>query len=152
MNLTNSQYNQLLVHYTEQRGRAMDERDERRAEVYGRIPELADVDSQARKLSIAFVREGGTNEGKNGKAYRQKMEELKRKRIRLLSTQGWDEHYLEPVYECPDCKDTGYVGTEKCHCLKSVPSSSSTNSRIWRRSWTRRISIISISPSIRMTW
>jgi len=30
--------------------------------------------------------------------------------------------YLEPVYDCPDCKDTGYIDSEdglrkKCHCF-----------------------------------
>lgn len=28
------------------------------------------------------------------------------------------ENYFEPVYECPDCKDTGYIGGKPCHCFK----------------------------------
>ena len=23
-------------------------------------------------------------------------------------------------YQCPDCKDTGYIGTEKCHCFRQA--------------------------------
>ncbi len=30
------------------------------------------------------------------------------------------EDYLEPVYDCPDCKDTGYIGNKKCHCFKKA--------------------------------
>ena len=28
------------------------------------------------------------------------------------------KNYFEPVYECPDCKDTGYIGWKPCHCFK----------------------------------
>ena len=28
------------------------------------------------------------------------------------------ENYFEPVYECPDCKDTGYIDGKPCHCFK----------------------------------
>ena len=28
------------------------------------------------------------------------------------------KNYFEPVYECPDCKDTGYIGGKPCHCFK----------------------------------
>ena len=28
--------------------------------------------------------------------------------------------YLEKHYHCPDCQDTGYIGTRKCHCKKKA--------------------------------
>lgn len=31
---------------------------------------------------------------------------------------GFPADYLEPVYDCPDCKDTGYKNGEKCRCFK----------------------------------
>ena len=42
-----------------------------------------------------------------------------RKRQLLLDA-GFPEDYLEPHYTCPDCRDTGYIGTEKCHCFKKA--------------------------------
>ena len=38
----------------------------------------------------------------------------------LLTGAGFPEEYLSPVYDCPDCKDTGYIGSEKCHCFKQA--------------------------------
>lgn len=38
----------------------------------------------------------------------------------LLLSAGLPEDYLEPVFICPDCKDTGYIGTAKCHCFKQA--------------------------------
>ena len=37
------------------------------------------------------------------------------KKARLLPA-----NYLELHYQCPDCKDTGYIGTHKCHCFKKA--------------------------------
>ncbi len=38
---------------------------------------------------------------------------------RRLAAAGLPETYLQPVYDCPDCRDTGYVGEpirERCTC------------------------------------
>ena len=37
-----------------------------------------------------------------------------------LSDAGLPADYLEPVYACPDCRDTGYIGRKKCHCLRQA--------------------------------
>ena len=40
----------------------------------------------------------------------------------MLVSAGYPADYLEPVYTCPDCKDTGYIEGDnglrkKCHCF-----------------------------------
>lgn len=43
----------------------------------------------------------------------------KKIRARLVSA-GFPEDYLQPVYQCPKCRDTGYVGEpvrERCECF-----------------------------------
>jgi DNA replication protein DnaC len=49
--------------------------------------------------------------------------EIARKKQALLKNAGFPANYLEPIYQCPDCMDTGYISTEdfhreKCHCLR----------------------------------
>lgn len=42
---------------------------------------------------------------------------------RALKAIGLSENYLQPVYRCPICRDTGYVGEpvhEQCACLKRM--------------------------------
>jgi DNA replication protein DnaC len=46
------------------------------------------------------------------------IQSLSDQRDAVLMGAGYPKDYLEKVYECPDCKDTGYIGNEKCHCLK----------------------------------
>ena len=38
-----------------------------------------------------------------------------------LETHGLPEDYLSPIYDCPVCKDTGYIGDvvrERCACVR----------------------------------
>ena len=49
------------------------------------------------------------------------MAELNEKISRTLKAGGFAEDWLEPVYTCPLCRDTGYVGEpvrEMCACMK----------------------------------
>ena len=43
---------------------------------------------------------------------------LRQNKKNLLTSAGFPKDYLEPIYDCPDCMDTGYIGNEKCHCFK----------------------------------
>lgn len=47
---------------------------------------------------------------------------LRSSKTALLKSAGFPADYLEPVYECPDCKDTGYIKGQKCHCFKKAVS------------------------------
>lgn len=119
MNLTNSQYDQLMAQYSLIRTLRADEAEERRAEVYRTIPELDELDAKVRELSIDYVSHSMENDEQARLTYEEELEKVKQRRAELLSSHGWDEAYLEPGFDCPDCRDTGYIGTEKCHCLKT---------------------------------
>lgn len=43
---------------------------------------------------------------------------LKAEREALLQDLGLTEDDFLPVYRCPDCQDTGYLGQAKCHCFR----------------------------------
>ena len=34
-----------------------------------------------------------------------------------MKEHGFPADFLEPPYHCPDCRDTGYIGNSRCHCL-----------------------------------
>ncbi len=119
MNLTNSQYDQLMNQYALIRTRRMAEADERREEVYNALPRLNELDAMVRKLSLSFVGNSLENDEQARLSYEEELESIKNERASLLASHGWDEAYLEPAYDCPDCHDTGYIDGEKCHCLKT---------------------------------
>lgn len=43
--------------------------------------------------------------------------EIRRDKGRLLSELGLPEDYLDEIYSCPDCRDSGYVDGRPCRCL-----------------------------------
>ncbi len=58
------------------------------------------------------------------KAYRSQSLSAVQRRRELLVSAGFPADYLDPVYECPDCQDTGFIrdpdspGTiHRCHCF-----------------------------------
>ena len=56
----------------------------------------------------------------NFKELRQTNEELSRKKEALLLANGYPANYLSPIYECPDCNDTGMINNQRCHCFKQA--------------------------------
>lgn len=92
-----------------------------RNEVYSTIPECRDIDSSIADISAdSVVRElsGGPDSINAVNNAKNAISELSRKKAALIASAGFPPDYLDIRYVCPDCMDTGYIGTEKCHCLK----------------------------------
>ena len=51
-------------------------------------------------------------------SFRETAAQITRKRALLLTENGFPPDYLEMTWDCPDCRDTGYIGREKCRCLR----------------------------------
>ena len=49
--------------------------------------------------------------------YRIKNQVLISQKQALLKEAGYSSDYLEPIYYCKKCKDTGYIGQEQCSCF-----------------------------------
>lgn len=97
--------------------------EKRRAEVYSRIPEFEELDERIRKSSIQKA--GLLLDGDDTalSSLHEVVQEITERKKRLLHDAGFPEDYLEPVYTCPYCRDTGYILTpeqtrEKCRCLR----------------------------------
>ena len=118
MALTNSQYNSIMKEYEEKQLAARHALDDRTNYVNRLIPEYQQLTSEISSLSLQQAArlldgdESALQELKNS------IQQLRKKKKRLLLDAGLPSDYLEPKYECVDCKDTGYIGMEKCHCFK----------------------------------
>ena len=95
--------------------------EQRKKEIYEVIPEYRELEnriaSESIKAGIASL-SGGADA--DTESLKETIEELKRKKGLLLTGAGYSINYLNPPYVCPDCKDTGYIGTEMCHCFKQA--------------------------------
>lgn len=120
MALSNSQYDQLMRTYEQ---RQLDNEHTLRRhydEVYSRIPELQKIDDTISSLSVEKARKLLNGDESALFSLHEKLTELSEKKQKLLVSHGYPSDYLELHYSCPDCKDTGYIDTRKCHCLKKA--------------------------------
>ena len=118
MALSNAQYDEIMREYQERQIRNRHLTQKRQEDLYSRIPSLKDIEHQIAEISVSSARkmlDGDLNALSDLKA---QLSDLRIQRSRLLIASGYDESYLEPVFTCKDCKDTGYINGAKCHCFK----------------------------------
>lgn len=84
---------------------------EKRDAAYAAIPELADLGKQ-----IAAVMQQSVFSGQDRSQIKQQLLELMSRREALLLEHGYPANYLEDYYECPICKDEGFVESKPCEC------------------------------------
>ena len=120
MSLTNAQYDTILHQYEIKQLKSRREAERRLACVYDRIPGYRDLEHMVAAVSVAQGRKLLAGDEEAMEDLRDSLAELSGRKAQLLEDAGFAPDYLEPVYECPDCQDTGYIGSEKCHCFKQA--------------------------------
>lgn len=122
--MSDSVLGELLLDYDKKRTKAFVDSAERKAKLYENIPELADLDKELNQFSISIAKSilSDNSDGNELENLKNKLEELRQKKIVLLKANNIEENYLLPVFECKFCKDTGYIikdgKSEPCSCLK----------------------------------
>ena len=120
MALTNSQYETIMKLYEARQTNSRHLLEERTAYVMKHIPGYNEVRNEIASVS---VRQGKQLLFGNKDAIedlKTELARLRRKQDALLTDAGLPTDYLAPVYECPACKDTGYIDGRKCHCFEKL--------------------------------
>ena len=123
MSLTNAQYNLIMKGYEQTRDRNRHQSEQRRLEIYAKIPEYGKLDESVGELSVAQARLLLNGDDDALTRLRSSLKDISQQKKKLLRDAGYPEDYLEPIYDCPACKDTGYIESkdglrQKCHCFR----------------------------------
>lgn len=121
MGYNGENYKRVREAYRTKYLRAYEIADERMDEVHAKSPELAAIDRELRltgaEIALAVI---GT-----GEEYRERLAAaeakniaLQAKRTALLAELGYPADYTLPPYECERCKDSGFVDTKMCECMR----------------------------------
>lgn len=113
----------LLVIYEQKRNRKIEEAENRKIELYKQNPRFEEIDSALSSLSInASKNLINSNNFEYLNNLRKEIEQLKQEKKNLLISVTNDENYLNPIFDCPLCQDTGYItenyNTKMCNCLR----------------------------------
>jgi len=123
MNLKRSQYKLIMQNYEKKQLNIKHEITKRKEEIYNRIPLIKVLDDEIASNSVNttyYIIEHPDEAEKKIEELQESNFILSGKKIRLLLDHGYPEDYLQPKYDCNLCKDTGYIGNEKCICLKQA--------------------------------
>lgn len=123
MSMTSSDFNKILRRYDHKQARNKQNQKERQEEVFNKIPELHDIHKRISSIGLKTIQKAMQNPNRRD-IYEQELKRdlahLKVQKEELLVKHGYPKYYLEPIFECTDCEDTGYIGNAKCHCLKQA--------------------------------
>ena len=123
MALSNQQYESIMRRYEQTRDDNRYVWEQRRETVYNRIPEYRKLEDSVGSVSVAKAKcllDGDETALSELHSF---IEDISQQKKALLESNGFSADYLDPIFTCPDCRDTGYIETadqtrEKCHCLR----------------------------------
>ena len=120
MPLQNSQYDTLMRRYEEIRETHRHELLSREAEIAEKIPGITALDDRAAAASIAAAKRRIISPDADLSSYEEEMHKISEERTRLLTGHGYPADYLEMQYDCPLCRDTGFIDGARCACFKKA--------------------------------
>lgn len=120
MPLTNTQYDRIFRQYEEKQRQNRLETQRRRDYVYEQLPQYRELEDETATLSVAQGKKLLSGDEAALEELRKSLAALNEQKKKLLQDAGLPADYLEPVYACPDCRDTGYIERKKCHCLRQA--------------------------------
>lgn len=123
LNINNSQYEAIIRSYEQNRDHNRHLLENRREEVYRAVPDYRGLDDSVSELSVSAAKLMLNGDDKALEQLKIQLAQIAVQKTLLLTDAGFPADYLEPVYTCPDCKDTGFVARpdgfrQKCRCFR----------------------------------
>lgn len=118
MALSKEQYTKIMRRYEVIRLNNHHLLEERRKYVYENVDGYKELEESTITVSMDMAKKKMGGDDDALEELHALLTDLKSMKTSLLKGAGLPTDYLEPIYECPDCKDTGYLPSNaKCHCL-----------------------------------
>lgn len=121
MALNREQYNSIMLGYTKRQNAHRHELAARQREIFIKIPAYAELDRSVSGTAVASLRQRllpDADTHRSTEPLQEHIAKISSKKRELLLQHGYPPDYLEMKYDCPHCKDTGFIGNEKCSCFR----------------------------------
>ncbi len=121
MGYNREDYVRIKAEYSEKYLKARNAADERRWEIYAKLPKLKPIDDVLAGTGseiMAIIMSGKGNTEEKIAELRARNAELQKQRGEILTAAGYPDDYTDVHYECPKCSDSGYVDGRMCECMK----------------------------------
>jgi len=118
VSLNNLQYNTILHNYEKTRDKNRHILNARKEEIYQKVDGYRQLDEAVSSYSVSCGKKLLNGEDSALDDLRKILADLSDSKAKLLASYGYPADYLEPIYDCQDCQDSGYVNGSKCHCFR----------------------------------
>ncbi len=121
MGYNSENYRRIREEYETKPQRARDAANKRAEELHEKFSDVANIDRLLGETGVKIF--GEAMNGREGleeriEKLKQENEELRRIRAEILISNGYPADYSSVKYECEKCRDTGFIGTKMCDCMK----------------------------------
>lgn len=120
MKLNNSQYDAIMRMYDAKQSHARAVQNSRCEEINAHLPEYDALRKESAKVSAEAARAAVMGDMTKRARLADKLASINEEKQLLLAAAGYPEDYLDLHYECPACKDTGFIDGKKCSCFKQA--------------------------------
>ncbi len=114
----------IMNYYAFLRQTETQEAEQRREEVYDRVPRIKEIDKEINGYSAELSKIIISNRVDRKQAtdtIKRKVESLSTEKAFLMTDNGFELDYMDVRYTCPECRDTGILETgERCQCFGEV--------------------------------
>ena len=118
--MINDYQSQILDIYSKIRDDEANALIQRKNEIQKLYPAIFKIDMDIQKLSVKLSMSilKSQNVEQTLAEFKEKITDLRVEKCEMLVSKGYDPEYLNLHYRCPKCKDTGFIGVNKCSCYK----------------------------------
>ena len=109
MKLNNSQYDTIMRMYDAKQSHARAVLNSRYEEISVRIPEYDELRKETASIAAEAARAAIRGDMSKRDKLSQKLDSINEEKHILLTSAGYPQDYLDLHYDCPLCKDTGFV-------------------------------------------
>ncbi len=115
--LTNSQYNEIEKVYEQRRLAARNLKEARTKELHDKFPVIAEIDRRIIDESFEAGKRSLMGDDEALIKLRQSNGQLMDSKRELMVRMGYPADYLDDVFACSKCNDTGFVDGKHCSCF-----------------------------------
>lgn len=118
-------HNTIAREYERRQKVSADLAQQKKAELYAKIPRLLEIDNQISFMGLKYNRLILTSNGSSSELLSELEHNLKvlsDEKTSILAANNIRPDFFSPRYQCEKCKDTGYItetsGSQRCSCYK----------------------------------
>lgn len=121
MGYNREDYVRIKNEYSQKYVIARQRADERKGELYARLPEVREIDARLAGTGtdiMNIIVSGCKDSEERIAALQERNGKLLERRAEILVSAGYPADYSDVRYECEKCGDTGFVDLKMCECMK----------------------------------